>query len=71
MDDEAPMTAEEFKRIREKAKLSFNELGSLLRYKDVRTLRRMEAGEQDISGPIRLVMEMLDDGRLNPSDELT
>lgn len=64
------MAAEDFRRIREKRDLSFNELASLLRYRDVRSLRRMEAGEQPISGPIRLVMEMLDDGRLKVDDEL-
>lgn len=64
------MTAFDFRRIRKKAGLSFNELGALLRYRDVRGLRRMEDGEQPISGPVQLVMEMLDDGRLNPADEL-
>lgn len=71
MEDENVMDAATFACIRAKARLSFNELASLLRYRDVRSLRRMEAGEQPISGPIRLVMEMLDDGRLDPDDELT
>lgn len=60
------MSAAEFRRIRRKVGLSFNGLAAVLRYRDVRGLRRMEDGQQDISGPVQVVMEMLDDGRLVP-----
>jgi DNA-binding transcriptional regulator YiaG len=57
--------------IRLKVGLSIYELASLLRYKNVETLRKIEAGQRPMSGPIQLVMEMLDNGRLDPDKELS
>lgn len=61
---EGRMSATEFRSIRQGAGLSFHGLANLLRYNDVRTLRRYEKGSQDVSGPVSLLMEMLRDGRL-------
>lgn len=57
--------------IRRRAGLSIRELADLLRVKDHDGLRQMERGKRAITGPIRLVLEMIHDGRLNPADELT
>ena len=66
----ATMTGEEMRRIRKKVGLSIPELASLLRYRDFDALRKMEEGRKPMSGPIQLAMEMLDDGRLDPTAEL-
>jgi DNA-binding transcriptional regulator YiaG len=66
----ATMTGAEMSRIRKKCGLSIYELAALLRYRDVDGLRKMEARDAVVSGPIQLAMEMLDDGRLNPDQEL-
>ena len=58
------MTPSAFKSIRERAGLSQSGLAALLRVEDLRTIRRYEKGEREISGPVSLLMEMLDDGRL-------
>jgi DNA-binding transcriptional regulator YiaG len=58
------MTPSTFKSIRERAGLTQSGLAALLRVEDLRTIRRYEAGERAISGPVSLLMEMLDDGRL-------
>lgn len=67
----ATMPGRVMRAIRRKRALSIYELAALLRYRDVDGLRKMEAGDKPISGPVQLVMEMLDDGRLNPDTELT
>lgn len=69
--DGATMTGSEMARIRKKVGLSIYELASLLRYRDVDGLRKMESRDALVSGPIQLAMEMLDDGRLDPSAEFT
>ncbi len=61
----APMTPAEFKRIRESAGLTQTELGERIRVSDRRTIRRWEKGEREISGPVSLLMELLDQGRLS------
>jgi DNA-binding transcriptional regulator YiaG len=42
------------------------QLAAVLRIEDIRTIRRWERGERAISGPVSLLMELLDDGRLLP-----
>jgi hypothetical protein len=39
-------------------------LAMRLRIEDARSIRRYEVGERSISGPISLLMELLDAGRL-------
>lgn len=58
------------KAIRERAGLSIRELADLLRYNNEGDLRQMERGKRKISGPIRLVLEAVDDGRIDPDTEL-
>lgn len=58
------MTPEAFKAIRQRAGLTQTELAARLRIEDLRTIRRYEAGERAISGPVSLLMELLDDGEL-------
>ncbi len=58
------MTPETFKSIRREAGLTQAGLAALLRIEDARTIRRYEAGERKVSGPVSILMEMLDDGRL-------
>ena len=59
------MTAAEFGSIRERAGISIPQLAEMLR-SDVRTVRRWEAGERGIPGPVSLLMEMVADRRLSP-----
>jgi len=66
----ATMRGREMRRIRRKVGLSISELASLLRYRDFDGLRKMEQKDGLLSGPMQLAMEMLDDGRLKPDDEL-
>jgi len=56
------MSPEEFKSIRIAAGLSLNELAAKLRINGDRLLRRWEDGEQPVSGPVSILMEMLRDG---------
>jgi transcriptional regulator with XRE-family HTH domain len=58
------MTPERFRAIRQRAGLSQARLAALLRLSDGRTIRRYEAGERPIPGPVSLLMEMLDRGEL-------
>lgn len=58
------MTPATFKTIRQRAGLSQSGLAALLRIDDLRTIRRYEKGERAISGPVSLLMELLDAGRL-------
>ena len=58
------MTPATFKAIRQRAGLTQSGLAALLRIADGRAIRRWEAGERQVSGPVTILMEMLDDGRL-------
>lgn len=58
------MTPEHFRQIREAADLSRSQLAKILRIKEVKTIYRYEYGEREISGPVSLLMEMIEDGRL-------
>jgi DNA-binding transcriptional regulator YiaG len=51
-----------FKAIRTRAGLSQSGLAALLRVEDVRTIRRYELGERAVSGPVSLLMELIDTG---------
>lgn len=54
-----------FYRIRtERLKLNQTELANLLRIEDRRTISRYEKGERSISGPVSLLMELLDEGKI-------
>jgi DNA-binding transcriptional regulator YiaG len=56
------MTPAAFKSIRTRAGLTQTGLAAILRIEDLRTIRRYETGERSISGPVSLLMELLDAG---------
>jgi DNA-binding transcriptional regulator YiaG len=56
------MTPATFKAIRERASLTQAGLASRLRLSDDRTIRRYEEGSRKVSGPVSLLMEMIDAG---------
>lgn len=56
------MTPATFKAIRERAGLTQGQLASHLRLSDSRTIRRYEDGSREISGPVSILMELLDAG---------
>lgn len=58
------MTPQAFKAIRQRRGLTQSALAAVLRIDDLRTIRRYEKGEREISGPVSLLMELLDEGRL-------
>lgn len=58
------MNSSEFKTIRQRAGLTQSGLAARLRISDIRTIRKWEAGERAISGPISILMELLDSGKL-------
>jgi len=58
------VTPERFKAIRKEAGLTQADLAERLRISDLRTIRKWEAGERAVSGPVALLMEMLAEGRL-------
>ena len=58
------MTPSTFKSIRKRAGLTQSGLAARLRIEDLRTIRRYERCERAISGPVSLLMEMLDRGEL-------
>jgi DNA-binding transcriptional regulator YiaG len=58
------MTPETFRAIRKRAGLSQARLAALLRIGGLRTIRRYETGERPISGPVSLLMELIDQGAL-------
>jgi DNA-binding transcriptional regulator YiaG len=60
------MTADKFKAIRERAGLTQSQLAALLRVSGKRTVGYWEAGERAISGPVSLLMELLDKGVIRP-----
>lgn len=58
------MTPDQFRSIRERAGLSLAGLASVLRMSDKKTIHRYETGERAISGPVSMLMEILDAGEL-------
>lgn len=58
------MTPTELKSIRERAGLTQDQLARLLRLSDSRTIRRYEDGSRSVSGPVSIILEMLDEGSL-------
>ncbi len=56
------MTPDTFKAIRKRAGLTQSGLAAILRIEDTRTIRRYETGDRKVSGPVSLLMEMLDEG---------
>lgn len=60
------MTPATFNRIRKKLGMTQTQLAAVLRIGDIQTIRRWEKGRRGISGPVSLLMELLDDGRLLP-----
>jgi len=58
------MTPAKFRSIREGAGLSLAGLAALLRMSDKKTIHRYETGERAISGPVQILMEMLEAGEL-------
>lgn len=61
------MTPAEIKSIRERAGLTQDQLAKLLRLSDSRTIRRYEDGSRAVSGPVSILLEMLDAGYRWPS----
>ena len=60
------MTPATFKAIRQRAGLTQSGLAGMLRIADIRTIRRWETGEREISGPVSILMELLDAGIWKP-----
>jgi DNA-binding transcriptional regulator YiaG len=60
------MTPATFKSIRQRAGLTQSGLAAVLRIEDLRTIRRYEHGEREISGPVSYLMELLDAGTIRP-----
>lgn len=58
------MTPTELKSIRERAGLTQDQLACLLRLSDSRTIRRYEDGSRSVSGPISILLELIDEGLL-------
>jgi len=54
------MTPTTFKAIRERAGLTQDQLACLLRLSDSRSIRRYEDGSRAVSGPVAILMELLD-----------
>ena len=54
------MTPEQFKAIRKRAGLTTAGLAAHLRLADARTIRRYEDGSRPVSGPVSLLMEILE-----------
>lgn len=54
------MTPTQFKAIRQRAGLTQSALATLLRISDSRTIRRWEDGSRPVTGPVSLLMELLD-----------
>lgn len=58
------MTPDELRRIRTKAGLSLDGLAKVLRIADLSTVHRWEKGDRAISGPVSILLEMIDNGEL-------
>lgn len=59
------MSPSTFREIRRRAGLSQSHLAKVLRISDERSVRRWEMGEREISGPVTLLMELIDQGVIN------
>lgn len=59
------MTGEEMNEIRRRAALSHRQLAAFLYYNDLAGLREMERGKKPISGPIKRLLELIHDRRLD------
>lgn len=55
------MTANEFRSARTRLGLSQAGLGALMRC-DERTVRRWEAGDREVPGPVEVLLQALEDG---------
>lgn len=60
------MTPEEFRAIRTRAGLSLDALARVLRIADKASVHRWEKGLRAISGPVTILMELLDSDDLPP-----
>lgn len=58
------MTPDELRRIRTKAGLSLDGLARIIRISDLSTVHRWEKGDRAISGPVSILLEMIDRGEL-------
>lgn len=58
------MTPNELKAIRKRAGLTQGQLAAFLRLADSRTIRRYEDGRREVSGPVAMLLEMLDAGEI-------
>lgn len=56
------MTPATFKAIRERSGLTQDQLAKRLRIADGRAVRRWEDGSRAVSGPVSILMEMIDAG---------
>lgn len=54
----------DIRAMRRRLGLSISDLARVMRMKKSRTLRAWEDGEQEITGPASLIVEMLDAGEL-------
>jgi DNA-binding transcriptional regulator YiaG len=61
------MTPSAFKAICLRAGLTQSQLAAFLRISDRRAVRYWETGERAISGPVSLLMELLDAGTIQSS----
>lgn len=59
------MTPAQFKAIRQRAGLTQSGLAGVLRISDSRTIRRWENGSRQVSGPVSLLMELIDNRTLD------
>lgn len=58
------MTPNDLRRIRANAGLSLDGLAKVLRIADLSTVHRWERGDRAISGPVSILLEMLEAGEL-------
>lgn len=58
------VTPYELKAIRKRHGLTQRDIAKLLRIEDDRTVRRWEAGDRAISGPVQILLEMVNAGEL-------
>ncbi len=62
------MTPVDFRRIRTTAGFTQAQLASFLRIESTRAIRYWETGQRPITGPVSLLMELLDGGVIGPLD---
>lgn len=58
------LTPSELRRIRLKAGLSLDGLAKVLRIESLSSVHRWEKGARPISGPVAILMELIDNGEL-------